>query len=84
MSDKFERVQLTEDQEELIAGGRIVYRATRDNGSYLWSKSNPDVKYAFDYQQLYVIQVTIDCECAGKSDDYIISYLMSQNLIVPA
>lgn len=83
MSENLERVQLSDEIVETVAGGKVVYRANRNGGSYLWSKPNPDVKYAFDFDNLTEIVLYLHGEAVGQDDQVTINYLLSKHLITP-
>ena len=83
MSENLERVQLDDEIVEAVAGGKVVYRANRNGGSYLWSKPNPDVKYAFDFDNLDAIVLYLHGDAVGQDDQITIDYLLSNGLVTP-
>lgn len=82
MSDKFERVQLNEEQEELVAGGKLVVVSGQYTGYYLYPKGNEENRYDFAKENLRSVKVEIDGH-PDASDDELIQLLLGMGLIYP-
>lgn len=83
MSEKFERIQLNDEQVEHVAGGVIMYKATTA-GCYLYSIFDKETKFSFQFKDIDAIDaVCLQFSNEGKSDAETIEYLMSQGLCQP-
>lgn len=82
MSEKLERIPLSDEMTEVISGGEFLYLCLRDNGvNYIWSDTDPDNRYCFDYSNGIAINKFLRKQCAGKSDAEAIQLMLDANLI---
>ena len=85
MAENFERVQLTEEEGELITGGTLQYSYTDELGSFLYSDTNPDQKYSYSTTWI-TLRNTLKANGLNSlnvSDEEKINCLLNAGLIKP-
>ena len=55
MNENSKRMQIEEEAQELISGGKLYY-GIDDGGTHVYSLDNPDMKYRYTCQWMQLIQ----------------------------
>ena len=79
MSEKFERIQLSDDDVQNIAGGELHY-IQNPQQKIFWSDENPDVVYTFN-QAIDILDYLARNRLLNDPDDSNIQKLLEAGII---
>ena len=82
MADNNNRVLLNDDEAKEIAGGQLLYYDVRGGEHYLYSSSDPDNQYNYDYARLEEMDTFLVKYCKKMNDQQKIAALQEKGFIL--
>lgn len=74
------RIQLNDEDVELVAGGNVLYKCTTTE-RYAWGSHNPDVKYGFTSKKAMLAFIQANYDYYGEAG--IFQALINEGICYP-